>query len=450
MDVLITDRSLSLRTSPRSSDGLERSLVRAVLMQTFTEKLEFPFLPDEVEHFIISMAEDRSILLVGRSGTGKTTIVVQRLWLHYRVNYERRVQLLMHKETTAADDDVVIPQLHQLFVTANPILRTSVSKSFKALQLGYITSSGSGGDTNTGVEDEGLQSLCGLRDQDWPLFLRAHNWLRLLDATLAEPFFSAAERTEAASRTSGWHSEAGVMDSLLEIGNDEEEEYDKDAGDGQEEEAEFDDEDGDDDSGARQNELGGASGRVEITFDIFENLLWPHMLTHKATAAHKLTRHQLKEQARSPTMRRTVAKSPLKASMVFREICSYIKGSSESLDCENGYLSREAYFSVGRKMAPSFEKTDLSTEGDVIAAGGSSSSAATGRARVYELFLLYEEWKVVFQAYDVMDVVLHMYRQLRRDGYNGDSIDEIYIDEVQDFTQVSFCTHVLSCSSNVS
>ena len=84
--------------------------MRAVLTQTFSEKLAFPFLPDEAEHLIISMSEHRSILLVGRSGTGKTTIVVQRLWLHFQQNYESR-------QATA---DAGIPMLHQLFVTANP------------------------------------------------------------------------------------------------------------------------------------------------------------------------------------------------------------------------------------------------------------------------------------------------------------------------------------------
>ena len=45
---------------------LERSLVYSILAATFTEKLEFPFLPDETEHLIISLSERRSVLLIGR------------------------------------------------------------------------------------------------------------------------------------------------------------------------------------------------------------------------------------------------------------------------------------------------------------------------------------------------------------------------------------------------
>ena len=80
------------------------------------------------------------------------------------------------------------------------------------------------------------------------------------------------------------------------------------------------------------------------------------MVTHKATVAHKATRKALTAQAKAPEMRRNVEKHPLKASMVFREICSFIKGSSGSLDCEGGRLSKEQYCALGRKVAPSFDK----------------------------------------------------------------------------------------------
>ena len=54
---------------------------------------------------------------------------------------------------------------------------------------------------------------------------------------------------------------------------------------------------------------------------------------------------------------------------------------------------------------------------------------------MYDLFVAYEAWKRVFDAYDVMDAVHHIYAELRRDGYRGDAIHEAYVDEVQDFTQ---------------
>jgi hypothetical protein len=37
--------------------------------------------------------------------------------------------------------------------------------------------------------------------------------------------------------------------------------------------------------------------------------------------------------------------------------------------------------------------------------------------------------------YDIMDMVAHVYRGLKRDGYLGVPIHNLYRDEVQDFTQ---------------
>ena len=49
---------------------LERSLVWSILA-AFTEKLEFPFLPDETEHLIISLSEQRSVLSSAARGPAR-------------------------------------------------------------------------------------------------------------------------------------------------------------------------------------------------------------------------------------------------------------------------------------------------------------------------------------------------------------------------------------------
>lgn len=45
-----------------------------------------------------------------------------------------------------------------------------------------------------------------------------------------------------------------------------------------------------------------------------------------------------------------VARCQLKASIVFREIVSYIKGSAQALDSPGGHLSRSDYLLLGRKV----------------------------------------------------------------------------------------------------
>ena len=261
---------------------LDRALVYNILTATFTEKLEFPFVPDETEHLIINLADTRSILLIGRSGTGKTTIVVQRMWLRYRVNFELRSQELLVVQRAeadaeaAAEEETASPEpaplcgtstaagssdaaggaaqstaassestdppepaatvpaesrpasysLHQLFVTANPILRLSVARSFKSLQTGFVAASraaaapqphattveepqscnpaaaakakatakagadAAAAEKSTGMEVTG--SLAEVSEAHWPLFLRAHHWLRLIDGALPPANLSPA------------------------------------------------------------------------------------------------------------------------------------------------------------------------------------------------------------------------------------------------------------------
>ena len=79
------------------------------------------------------------------------------------------------------------------------------------------------------------------------------------------------------------------------------------------------------------------------------------------------------------------------------------------------------YLQLGRKVAPSFEKADAAD-----AAGGGGGSASCDREAVYELFLRYEEWKAVFKAYDVMDAVFHIHREIASHGYRGEEIHEVY------------------------
>ena len=49
---------------------------------------------------------------------------------------------------------------------------------------------------SSSASDEEITSLDDVPERSWPLFLRAHHWLRLLDGTLAEGsrFFSEDER----------------------------------------------------------------------------------------------------------------------------------------------------------------------------------------------------------------------------------------------------------------
>lgn len=67
---------------------------------------------------------------------------------------------------------------------------------------------------------------------------------------------------------------------------------------------------------------------------------------------------------------------------------------------------------------------------------------------IYDLFEAYEEEKKQMQAFDVLDVVFHIWTQLQTDPYRGVVIHSVYVDETQDFTQAELrlimrlCTHL--------
>jgi hypothetical protein len=176
--------------------------------------------------------------------------------------------------------------------------------------------------------------------------------------------------------------------------------------------------------------------REEVTFELFERWLWPHMVAkakpEAARGGHSVA--ELKRQAAALRTAKGGRRAGTEPSIVFREIVSFIKGSSEALDSADGYLSRAEYLGLGSKMAPTFTKAEVDDD-----------TSRGGRAEAYDLFLRYEAWKAAYNAYDVMDAVRHIFCQLRLGGYQGPRIDEVYTDEVQDFTQAELRLFIEVC-----
>ena len=109
--------------------------------------------------------------------------------------------------------------------------------------------------------------------------------------------------------------------------------------------------------------------------------------------------------------------------LVWMEIKSFIKGSSRALQTANGYLSVDEYQNLGHKMAPNFaDKRDL----------------------IYKLFEKYEYIKKRSGYFDECDLVFNLFQRLSNlDDINW-CIHQFFIDEVQDFTQAEL-TLLLHC-----
>lgn len=310
----------------------------------------------------------------------------------------------------------------------------------------------------------GLASLQEVPNERFPLFLTGTELLLALDASM--PVGADSQRFHALSKAAGsrsgvgdsagsgsgsgaagrasaraalaWDGEKGGLADLNDYfgGDDDEDEdlYDEDLhGDG---DGEFGmgagAGAGDGGGGAGGGgEGGGGGGRgdggrgdkgvaaaravvaaTEVTLHVFKQRLWPKMKARGGdAAASKGGSHQ---------------GASLDPALVWTEIKSYIKGSVEGMlahlaadDASDGLEARQArlkqaYLGLGRKRV---------------------SMDAGVRERVWELYLVYQRLRREQGLWDEGDLVLNLYRRLRRHGPSGILFHHCYVDEVQDFTQ---------------
>ncbi|PSC76135.1 TPR and ankyrin repeat-containing 1-like isoform A [Micractinium conductrix] len=359
---------------------LSSELVHAVLEGVDENTADFSFRVSPEEQAIIEMVPQppRSIILLGRSGTGKTTVAVFRMWSHWLTAWRRG------------------DAYNQVFVTASATLQEQVARSFAKLRAAVVAPEAAAAYAEaTAAEPATLRDV---PPEAFPLFLSSRAFLRMLDGTIEQPFFPRrADGTILWDRSEvDFDPDGTTLRVELEVAADLELE------EGEEEEEKGSNEEQEDEllgggQGGRQGGGGAAAGggevvrwkRQEVTFPMFQEM-WRDTTT--------------KEQ-----------RSRLKPGLAWLEIVSYIKGSAEAVRTPEGRLGLETYLEVGRKRAPNFD--------------------ADSRRMVFEVAEAYRRVKQQRGRYDNADVVAHVYRHLASSGYQGVPIHSLYRDEVQDFTQ---------------
>ncbi|GMH41224.1 hypothetical protein BSKO_09134 [Bryopsis sp. KO-2023] len=342
------------------------AMVKCILDGLGGRNVDFPFklFPAEKKIIEMSPSSPKSIILVGRSGTGKTTCAVYRMWAQWLASRK-------HREDP----------YHQVFLTASATLKEQVEKTFRKLQAAVLSKDQLQHVIDLGKNVYPFRPFRDIPSEAFPLFLTTRQFLRMLDGTLQEPFFPRKEdgtllhedRDEILDDLDGM----GLLVSLDECDSD-----DEFAGEAEMEEGE---------AGEKlHNSVKKSRQRVLLTYDIFKQKIWPRI----SNKGHF---------------------KDLTPSLVVQEIWSYIKGSSEALQCKEGHLSKEGYLEVGKKRAPNYSQ-DL-------------------REKVYEVFQEYKKLMKQKWLYHTTDLVGHIYRQIEKVGYNGTEIHNIFRDEVQDFTQ---------------
>nr|XP_044992872.1 TPR and ankyrin repeat-containing protein 1 isoform X1 [Jaculus jaculus] len=394
--------------------------------------VEYPFRVGELEYSVIDLNPRplEPIILIGRSGTGKTTCCLYRLWKKFHVYWEkaeqagsplltkqilpkRRLDVEPRKggpcreegdkeegsstkvETADTIDEAQerkacagaaqvepsrhgqaaegrVPEHPHQLEHLHQIFVTKNHVLCQEVQRNFIELSKSTKATSHYKPlDPSVHKLQDLRDENFPLFVTSKQLLLLLDASLPKPFFLRNEDGSLKRTIVGWSTQEEFT-----IPNWEEDEEEPEA------DGNYNEEDK-----AAETRAGDSDPRIYVTFEVFTNEIWPKM---------------------------TKGKTSYNPALIWKEIKSFLKGSFEALSCPNGRLTEEAYKKLGRKRSPNFKED---------------------RSEIYSLFCLYQQIRSQKGYFDEEDVLYNLSWRLSKLRVLPWSIHELYGDEIQDFTQ---------------
>ncbi|XP_069469300.1 TPR and ankyrin repeat-containing protein 1 isoform X2 [Ambystoma mexicanum] len=401
------------------------------IISEINSTVEYPFRVGELEYAVIDLNPKpmEAIILIGRSGTGKTTCCLYRLWKKFhsywekaesvggpwlaRQTWHRRKQESIAEGESTEDEDAIdttetsdesdsndssddddaeqevqderrcssveelssleencnkedkLEHFHQIFITKNHVLCQEVQRNFVELSKSTKATS------HFKPVEPTVYRLQDLKDENFPLFATSKQLLLLLDASMPDPFFLRNDDGSLKRNIAGWSTgDELLLPDLLD---------DDDEGDN---ETDYEEEEKVSETHGKETDP-----RVYVTFDVFANELWPKMVK---------------------------GKSLYNAALVWKEIKSFLRGSFEALSCPRGRLSEDQYIKLGRKRAPNFQED---------------------RKEIYRLFCVYQQLKSQRGYFDEEDFLFNLSQRLWKLEELPWSIHELYGDEIQDFTQ---------------
>ncbi|KAM9231354.1 TPR and ankyrin repeat-containing protein 1 [Leptosomus discolor] len=398
--------------------------------------VEYPFRVGELEYAVIDLNPKpmEPIILIGRSGTGKTTCCLYRLWKKFYSYWEKSTlanspllerQTWQQRECCEVEKAGLEKEESELKQDSDDSSEEQVSdeedqdsedESFPAgtagaemnscddheedqmysaeesdrlehlhqlfvtknpvlcqeVQKNFIELSKSSKVTSHFKPLEpNIHRLQDIKDENFPLFVTSKQLLLLLDASMPDPFFPRNEDGSLKRIIVGWSPQEGLV-----VPNWQDEDEEGSVG------AECGDDEGAADACSRESDP-----RTFVTYDVFANEIWPKMIK---------------------------GKSLYNPALVWKEIKSFLKGSFEALRCFGGKLTEEQYKKLGRKRSPNFTED---------------------RSEIYHLFCLYQQIRSQRGYFDEEDLLYNLSQRLSKLRELPWSIHEFYGDEIQDFTQ---------------
>ncbi|XP_023769500.1 uncharacterized protein LOC111918065 isoform X1 [Lactuca sativa] len=321
----------------------------------FGREIDLPVnLSDEqMDAFLCS----KSSFIIGRLGTGKTTILTMKLLQNeqsFRSASEGESNQVRNGEVVDDHEESKPTLLRQLFVTVNP-----KSCSVVKQHVSHVTSVPCDGNSSREInlddvditsESDVPDTFIHVPEKSYPLVITFHKFLMMLDETLGDSFFTRFHEAREDSHGNYISSRSVALQTFIRSRN--------------------------------------------VTFDRFCSLYWPHFDSN--------------------------LKKKLDPSRVFTEIVYHIKGG----EIPDGKLTYEGYSLLSEDCASTLTKQK--------------------RENVNTLFQAYEKMKTERREFDLGDLANDLHRRLKTKSYEGDQMDFIYIDEVQDLSirQISLFKYI--------
>ena len=454
------------------------SFSSAVLKSMLTgsrSRRDFPFKEWPKEHEIINLPPDtESILLLGRSGTGKTTCCLYRLWNEFRIYWDRSIIIMLPRKPLLTSK---LPVIEDKEEDENEVALTDeegeddVKEASVACQVGpdeqascdvqtdnvheqdcstdKLSQMESENEDGVSVSSDSACDTFGRMEEVGEIEEHLHQVFvtknYVLCAQMKKRFYDMAAAHDFLERHMDWeskdtpHSLADIDDYAYPLFLTARQFY-----------ILLDNSISDEACFFRPREKDG-SLKVKILSSDYDHEDPDTLLDLEKSDSEEeedtpnTTEHPIhytvKQQTRRyvevtslyftekiwPTISRKSSSRTLDPMLVWIEVQSFIKGSRTALS--NGSpLSLEEYEKIGFKMAPNF---------------------ANERKTIYTLFKQYEDYcqnkrHNVF-LFDECDLVSDIYRRLRGVKDLPWSIHSLYVDEVQDFTQAELALYLHCC-----
>jgi hypothetical protein len=399
------------RHVPLAEPGQSQSIMKLHQLSTFMTKSvmapdacnisarEHPFHPAMKEAKIMSRVQTQrsSCLLLGRSGTGKTTLLSNHLFSQYCLSCPKQ----MPGKQPA-------PPFNQIFVTRNTVLVNCVRKSFRDMCQGSPT-------LTPLVELDGDGN-----DTDFPRFFDRQKFLEFIDSHLQISYF---EDDQTWNRTEGdiQSIELHLATQRLRVHRKQQQDLI--------------------DAGCRDQEKQAQAEKALERIEEKLHDMGSFMTGGTAASSSKMGR-SLRNSSRGKCVDydffsthmwgRLETGRKISPSAVWTEIVSHITGSTEALQ-SGGTLSEEQYLNLSMKVSSTFRPD-------------AENSDALSRKNVFAIFTRYQMLKKKLGCWDEADLVSHIYKQLSKDGWKGPPIHSLSADEIQDFTQAECWIMVNLCS----